>query len=85
MCKKKFFLIGLQVAVLAGFVMMALGSGSNAAVVKGSQPKRMDRGACGHADYVLMGQHPSKDACSQACRNAGFADFCMTGDNCFCK
>ena len=55
MCKKKFFLIGLQVAVLAGFVMMALGSGSNAAVVKSTNPKRMDRGACGHADYVLMG------------------------------
>lgn len=86
MCKKKFLIIGLQVLILAGFVAMALGSASSVKTPTSRDILRMDRGACGHPDFVFIGKHDGDAACSQACRNAGFAESCITIESsCFCK
>ena len=83
--RKKVVIIGLQVVALVGFIFMALGSSSSTPVLKSKQVTRLDRGACGDADYVFMGQYDNQSACSQACHKAGFTFSCLTGDNCFCK
>ena len=85
MRKKRFLLIGLQLAVVAGFVLMALGSSSNQAVVKSPDLQRMNRGACSSADHVYIGQTEGQSQCGQMCHSNGFADFCYTGGSCFCK
>jgi hypothetical protein len=85
MRKKRLLLISLQLAVVAGFVLMALASSSGQAAVKSPDIKRMNRGGCNSAELVFLGVLESQSQCAQSCRNAGFSDFCLTGSNCFCK
>jgi hypothetical protein len=85
MRKKRFLIVFLQVFALTGFILMAMGSASSSPTAKNKQIKRLDRGACGHPDYVFMGLYDNQGACSQACHKAGFSASCLTGNNCYCK
>ena len=84
MFKKKALFIGLQVFAIAVFVGMALAC-KTAAVAERPTIERQNRGACGSADYVFMGQYAEMSACSNACRTAGLGSPCIANGNCFCK
>ncbi len=83
--KRKFLLISLQVVALTGFILMAVGSKSSAPAVQSDQTLRMNREKCGNPDFVFLGTFDDATSCSQACKKAGFVDFCNSGNNCYCK
>lgn len=85
MRKKRFLLIGLQVCALTAFIMMALGSASQAPVATSSVTHRVNRVSCGDPDYVFLGVYDNPTACSNACSTSGFSTYCVSGDNCYCK
>ena len=85
MFKKTTLIIGLQVLVLAVFVGMALACKTDAAAVQSPRTERVNRGACGHPDYVFMGQQTDLSSCTEACRAAGLGSPCLTEGNCYCK
>ena len=85
MSKKTFLIISLQVFAIATFVGMALACKSSEPVVAAPKMERDNRGACGHADYVFMGNFDNMSACSAACSSAGLGSPCLAGGNCFCK
>ncbi len=85
MSKKTLLIISLQVVAIAAFVGMALACKSGEAVVASPKLERDNRSACGHPDYVFMGNFDSMSACSSACSSAGLGSPCLEGGNCFCK
>lgn len=89
MSKKNFFIVCLQVVVIAIFALIAAGSGSDGAAASRSNSvlrAGTQGGICGANGYTFV-TYCSNSECPSACKKAGYSAYC-TGDSttaCFCK